>query len=213
MVHGRQILFSGGVPVAVHLAPTREDAPYEIVTGAAFIRRLCTSANNPVATPTAVVRTAIQRAVGGYAPSLPHTNDMEMWLRLAAHGDVGMIHANQALKRQHAANMQLSFAGVRDLQQRRAAFDVFFDRSGDRVPERDLLMALARERLAIDAVSSASHAFDRGDTAALRELLDFAAAMQPEIIRSTAWSRLAWKLRIGTRVWAAVRPIVNAVRG
>jgi hypothetical protein len=34
-----------------------------------------------------------QKHLGGYRPELPHAGDMEMWLRFAAHGGVGRIHA------------------------------------------------------------------------------------------------------------------------
>ena len=39
---------------------------------------------NIVPTPTAIVRTAMQKQVDGYRFELPHSGDMEMWLRLAS---------------------------------------------------------------------------------------------------------------------------------
>ena len=62
---------------------------WQISDGRTFIRR--SGAFNIVPTPTAVVRTALQKRVGGYRHELPHSGDMEMWLRLAAYGSVGVI--------------------------------------------------------------------------------------------------------------------------
>ena len=213
LVHGRQILFSGDAPSGADL-PVAADLRCEVESGSNFIRRVCAQAHNHVATPTAVVRTAVQRRVGGYRRELPHTNDMDMWLRLAAHGDVGIVHADQALKRRHDANMQLAFVdSVRDLEQRLAALDMFFAAHGHEIDGSGPLRALAHERLAIDALWSASHAFDRGDASASGELRAFAARLQPDLMRSAAWSRLTWKRRMGVRAWAAVRPLVDGLRG
>ncbi len=85
-------------------------------------------AHNIVATPTAVIRTDLQKAVGGYRPELPHSGDMEMWLRLASHASVGFIDDYQAVYRRHARNMSIAFLAKQflpDLVQRKAAFDFF----------------------------------------------------------------------------------------
>ena len=39
---------------------------------------------NVVPSPTAIVRTSMQKRAAGCRPELPHAGDMEMWLRLAA---------------------------------------------------------------------------------------------------------------------------------
>ena len=46
-------------------------------------------------------------AIGGYDPALPHSGDLEMWLRAAAVADVGRVNgADQGYYRMHAASMQ-----------------------------------------------------------------------------------------------------------
>ena len=62
-----------------------------VVPGLEFIE--FSGARNVVPTPTAVIRTALQKRLGGYRPELPHAGDMEMWLRLAVHGSVGRFEA------------------------------------------------------------------------------------------------------------------------
>src|SRR5207302_31443 len=93
------------------------DVPCAILRGEAFVEACCTSADNPVATPTAVVRTALQHEIGGYRKSLPYTADLEMWLRFAARACVAWVDAHQAYKRLHASNMQHQY--VRSLAELR----------------------------------------------------------------------------------------------
>jgi glycosyltransferase involved in cell wall biosynthesis len=48
-------------------------------------------ADNLVGTCSAVVRTELQKRLGGYRHELPHTGDMEMWLRFAAHARLALF--------------------------------------------------------------------------------------------------------------------------
>jgi glycosyltransferase involved in cell wall biosynthesis len=52
---------------------------------------------NQVVTCSAVVRTELQKQLGGYREELPHAGDVEMWLRFAAHASVGFIFALQGV--------------------------------------------------------------------------------------------------------------------
>ena len=104
-----------------------DKADQRILTGMEFIE--LSGSRNIVPTPTAVVRTELQKRLGGYLPELPHSGDMELWLRFAAHASVGMSEAYEAVYRRHAGNMSLDYTvktWLPDLQQRKAAFDCFF---------------------------------------------------------------------------------------
>lgn len=94
-----------------------------------LISEICAAGTNLVATPTAIGRTEIQKAVGGYKHSLPHAGDMEMWLRFAAHGAVVRIDAIQAVYRKHSSAMSNAYFAtlLSDYRQRRQAFDSFFE--------------------------------------------------------------------------------------
>src|SRR5215831_13362910 len=97
---------------------------YHIMTGQEFILATCAnSSENPVWTPTAVVRTSAQKQVGGYSKTLPHAGDLEMWLRLAHFGSVAVLESYQAVYRRHGLNMHNSFAGVPNLRQHLLAFE------------------------------------------------------------------------------------------
>lgn len=77
---------------------------YRILSGQDFLKRNFTHIN-PVPSPTAVLRAQVQKKLGGYLPQFPHTSDMEMWMRFAAHGPIGVIRNVQACYRIHAASM------------------------------------------------------------------------------------------------------------
>src|SRR5437762_480071 len=82
-------------------------------------------AANIVSTPTAVVRTRLQHEIGGYRKDLPHTGDLEMWMRCAAHGSVGVLDVDQAFYRVHGNNMhkQDFTSAVTVFEQHKAAFE------------------------------------------------------------------------------------------
>lgn len=168
---------------------------------------------NIVRSPTVVVRTDIQHRVGGYRPELPHSGDLEMWLRLATYGQVGVLAAYQAVYRLHNDNMQCAYYGsgfLPDLEQRRAALDSIFNNTlgNAREHRKKLLMALGRE-----AIQRASAAFAEGDASVGRRLEDFALAVDPDITTSMAWFVLRCKRHLGSILWSGLRTVQTHVRG
>ncbi len=167
-----------------------------------------------ITSPEVVVRTSLQRKVGGYDPELPHAGDIEMWMRLAAHADVGYVQgADQAFYRVHGDNMSTTdFGGqLDDLRQRLVAFDSVLDKCGDLLPGSDLLAVAARTRLARYALRRAYRAYDRGRTAVVPvdELVEFAAECLPDGYTSLAEYRaLLRRRRIGPRVMPYLQPLV-----
>jgi hypothetical protein len=184
-----------------------------ILTGQEFI--LLSGARNIVATATAVVRTEVQKKVGGYVAELPHAGDMEMWLRLAGHGSVGFVQEPQAVYRRHANNMSLSYTAqhwLPDLEQRSAAFDCFFRTCGDMVPNLGRLHGRLLYLLACEAVGHASAAFNDDRPDVCEQLSSFALRVCPRVTKSLHWARLACKRRMGLKMWRALQPVTDAVR-
>lgn len=210
LVHGRQQLFAKD--------PSRDESSggdgVSIISGQAFVEECCAVAHNPVATPTVVVRTSVQHAVGGYRKSLPHTADMELWLRFAAHSAVAKVDALQAFKRMHTSNMQHQYqkSAMGDLKERHETFEAFFGEDGRRMADHQRLHDLALRRLAENAFWAASMAFERGDEAGCQQCLDHARLWCPDLIDGKAWARLRWKRRIGPRLWNLLRYIVDPLR-
>lgn len=208
-VHGRDIKTAHpGEPTDRSPVTPRAD----VIDGREVIRRMCEEGTNAVSTPTAIVRTSLQRRVGGYRTQLPHSGDMEMWLRLAAHAGVGYVHAPQAYYRLHPGNMSRGYAVATDLRARRAAFDTFFAGQGQRLADAQALCASAYRALSEDAFWQASHLFDRGDADACDGLLDLAAEFEPAIRTSPPWRRLRLKRMAGGYAWRLLRPGLRALR-
>jgi len=210
---GQQIHFQNDDEL---LAAGSSPEPYRsrVLTGLEFLEWFSANGSNPVATPTPVVRTALQKAIGGYRKELPHTADMELWMRFAVHSSIGVLDIPQAFKRSHGHNMQRQYVGgVSDLEQRKAAFDLLFRDYGDRVPDSRRLQQLATRALSQEAFWAASRAFDRGDEPACRAFLLFAAATDPSLQSQRQWLRLALKRWLGTRVWGIVSPMIARWRG
>jgi GT2 family glycosyltransferase len=162
-------------------------------------------ARNIVPTPTAVVRTALQKKVGGYRTELPHTGDMEMWLRLAAHGAVGFIQSPQAVYRRHSSNMSLGYSAswLPDLKQRQEALKSLFVSGGMFADQR--LRARLLRLLSVDAVSCASRAFNAGKMDISGDIRSFAIELHPGVKRSWPWVKLSCKRFVGRRAWQVVR--------
>jgi hypothetical protein len=193
-----------------------------VLRGREFI--VLSGVNNLVPTCTAVVRTELQKRLGGYRYQLPHTGDMEMWLRFAAHASVGFIPEYQGVYRQHGVNMSTAYYSVidgrltylrhgrlADLQQRKSALDCFAERCHDVLPASDDLLRRLYRQLANSGVSHASAAFNDGHMNEFRELSNFALAVCPKIASSPAWLKLSTKRWMGARTWRAIAPAAAAV--
>lgn len=114
-----------------------------------LLKQLCVSTVN-ISTCTAIARTRTQKAIGGYRASLPHSCDMEMWLRFAANASVARINAVQGIYRKHSAAMSNAYYAdrMRDFCQTKLAFDSFFDECENNNNDLRGLRMVARRALA-----------------------------------------------------------------
>ncbi|MBL0373810.1 glycosyltransferase [Rhizobium sp. KVB221] len=186
----------------------------QVLPGSEFIR--LSGATNIVPTPTAVVRTALQKQVGGYHIELPHAGDMEMWLRLASHAGVGFISEDQAIYRRHASNMSLDYyteSILPDLQQRKKAFEILFRHGADNLKEDEKLRRFLTEDLGREALRQASVAFNKFDIAAAEAIQRFALEVSPEVRNSLPWIKLVFKQAIGPKCWYALNSICRRSAG
>jgi hypothetical protein len=149
----------------------------------------------------------MQKRVGGYLKSLPHSGDMEMWLRLAAEGSVGFIDVDQAVYRRHEVNMSIAYNGLAELRAREKALRVFFGNGALRLDptrrlEHDLLHGLATE-----ALRHASMALNRGDMVAAADFENYGLSLSPNARLSINRLKLAVKRTLRWRNLS--RPIAN----
>jgi glycosyltransferase involved in cell wall biosynthesis len=141
-------------------------------SGAEFVADLCSTPVNCVGANTVVRRTSVQKAIGHYRASLPYTDDLEMWLRLATRGKVAFIHRPQAIRRYHQSRHSAHYLenGSRDIGERRRAFESFFANEGRGISDSARLLASARRGLAEHAYWSAVAHLARGQTQAAADL-------------------------------------------
>ena len=185
-----------------------------VVSGSQFCEESCAKVANLVFTPTAVVRTSQQKAIGPYRKDLPHTGDMDMWFRCAARGSIGFIDADQAYYRVHGQNMStVQYVGATDLNQQWVVFEELFRTQGHRLGNPELLDAHVRQDLAWRAFWMAGDHFERGERAACDECIALAVRLWPDVRRTGAWLRFVCKSAVGPHAWSRLRPAVDALRG
>lgn len=210
LVYGAALLFDRDPPPKVGDARNGES---QVIDGRRFLRYNFES-GNPAPSPAVVVRTQEQLRLGGYNPALKHTSDMEMWMRFAAHGPIGVIRNIQAFYRLHDANMSDAFMAqaLRDRQEIIDACEtVVLEQLQHDREVRGWLLAL-KARFADEAFWLAGVALETGEASSLQQRLAFAQAHHP-----TPWlSRANWRFRLkqalGPNLTRALRKAAPSAR-
>ena len=207
-VYGHPLHVREGEPLPT---PRTEVRGWSIWPGSWWVERRFRSAVNCITSPEVVVRTSLQKKVGGYDPRLPHTADLEIWMRLAAHGDVGYVQGvDQAFYRIHGQNMTVDRNKVLDLRQRQLAFDVLLETCGDRLIKPAHLHGVVHRKLSEEAIWRASRAYDRGrtDCVPVDELVAFALDCWPSIARSPVHRGLRLRQAVGSGWMPYLQPFI-----
>lgn len=181
LVYGRPVIFTGHeTPTSVKTRTTS----WSVWRGAAWAELQCRRGSSLIYSPEAVVRTSVQRSVGDYSPDLPHSGDLEMWLRFAAVSDIGRINGpDQALKRTHGSNMITVHYGtvLADLSERWKAYQHFFLGSGGSLVHADRMLETAAHRVGLQALEAACDEMLLKDPnrEVVSSLIEFAAVLDP----------------------------------
>jgi glycosyltransferase involved in cell wall biosynthesis len=175
---------------------------YELWQGHQWFERICRLTENCVRQPSVVVRTSVLRKAGDFRPELPHTADMELWLRLALYGDVGYIAApTQAFYRDHPAGLHRThFATLADhLAQVTVAFEAVFRDYANLIPNCRQLEQEVRKTLARRALDGACRNSQggRADSSQVTKLEKLALTTYADARELSEWRRLQSGLRIG----------------
>lgn len=182
MVYGRPLEFADEGVVPRPPLPVRPTS-WTVWRGHEWISLSCWRGRSFILSPEVVMRTEAMRQVGPYDPALPHSGDLEYWLRTAARWDVARVNGPvQAMYRVHAANMHLTaFAGMAaDLRHRARAFRTLSSPATREVlPRPDRLVARAERAIAREALLLAERELDRGgDADAASELFRVAGEVR-----------------------------------
>lgn len=159
-VYGRSVWFEDGTTPPPARTKVRG---WSVWPGHEWLEHRFRQAENSITCPEVVVRTSLQHRVGGYDPQLPKAADMEVFMRLAAYGDVGFLRGvDQAFYRLHRVNMRKSVSALMDLSDRRQVFELVLQRYGERLPDPQRLSEAVNRQLAHEALWSAGRVYDRG---------------------------------------------------
>jgi glycosyltransferase involved in cell wall biosynthesis len=186
---------------------------WSVWPGPWWLERLYRQGENPITSPEVVMRTSLLKRVGGFDARLPHAADMELWLRLAANADVGFIRGvDQAYYFLHEQNMRKNFTALRDLRERRMAFEMVLDRYSESLADANRMRDLALSQIARESLWHAGRAYERGDTpqTSVDELLTFALACWPEVSRLPLYRALHLRKHIGPRPMLSLEPLIRS---
>jgi glycosyltransferase involved in cell wall biosynthesis len=153
-----------------------------------------------IRSPEVVVRTSLQKRVGGYDPRLPHAGDMEMWMRLAANADVGYLRGvHQAYYRLHERNMHASYNLLDSLSQRRLAYESVLGRYGELLPRPSYSSGVIHRKLSKEALWAAvrAHEGDSPSQTAVSDLIAFAFDCWPGASKFPVYHILRLRRNIG----------------
>lgn len=203
-VFGQARIFSHD---GLELASDDNSASATVIEGADFIKFCCESCYNPVPTPSAIVRTAWQQRFGGYRSDLPHSGDLEMWMRFAQRGAVGHIPCIQAGYRWHGSNMGNQYY-TKILSDRLEFEQTCLDTLNpvlDTEPGARLWLASMYARLFTQAQTNASISFDSGDVEAFKAWSAYADRISGHLDDPRPSLRLAVRKVLGPGIWNAIR--------
>ncbi|MDQ0662300.1 hypothetical protein QFZ35_000798 [Arthrobacter ulcerisalmonis] len=173
-----------GEPKATWDADGAHRSSWIIWPGKEWLWWACLRGRNFIFSPEVVMRTTAMRQVGAYNKELPHSADLEYWIRAAARWDIGRINGpSQAYYRVHDSNMHVTTYNTLqlDLEHRLAAFLVLATPEVEhRLPNGAHLLELARRGICREALLLAERNLDSGGPAqASLEFLTVATAAHP----------------------------------
>ncbi|MEW1954758.1 glycosyltransferase [Terrabacter sp. NPDC080008] len=191
--------------------PRTRRAQWSIWDGRVWLERRFRHGRSGINSPEVVVRTSLQKAVGGYDPRLPHLGDTQMWLRMAARADVGYLRGvDQAYYRRHPHNMSAAYTPLMTLQDDVLAFESVLEECGDRLEDPAHLSDLIRRKVAWEALLTAARAYDHGRTedTPVEELMAFAVDCWPRARSLPIYRTLQLRRAIGARAMPYLRPLL-----
>lgn len=211
-VYGKPRHFSGEVPPRARIAQPQ----WTIWPGEQWLTLRYQRGFNCISQPEAMIRTSALREVGQYNESLPHTSDLQMWLRLAMLGPVGRINGvEQGYYRIHPNSMQrtVNAGTLKDFIGRR---DAFIDALSSVRKQGDLsknLELTVRRTLAAQALDNCCRAFDRDQVHAVpvSELIEFAFSTFSTATSLPEWKALECRWRRGVRSRWSPRSLAAAL--
>jgi glycosyltransferase involved in cell wall biosynthesis len=207
LAYGRDIPFRDAPPVIA--TPFPHLCAHTILDYPAFLDRACRLGHTGIQAPSAIVRSTLHKAIGGYLPELPHSGDTEIWLRMAAAAKVAELQADQSFRRLHARSMSLTYSPLARLREQRRAFEIHFAGVRAERPEAAQAAPIVAKTIAESALWSAVRAFDAEHDDDCDAFLAFASETDAAITAHPGWRRLRWKRRAGRAALRWLTPLAR----
>ncbi|MBB2940421.1 glycosyltransferase involved in cell wall biosynthesis [Actinoplanes lutulentus] len=212
LVYGHPLHFHSETPPE----PRTDVESWTIWSGEDWIAERARLGVNCITTPEAIVRRSVYDEVGPWDPRMRYACDMEAWMRAAAVSDVGRIDgADQAFHREHGGSLSVNAGSGRllDLRERRTAFNALFEGPGGKLPRAAELHETALRSLAVEALESACHAYDRGltDNEPIDEYEAFALETYAKTKQLPQWRMLVRRRKVGAKLAPYMPPFAAGV--
>jgi hypothetical protein len=207
-VYGHPLHFRQGEPLPPARTVVRGSSVWP---GQRWIKGRFRDGKSVITCPEVVVRTSVQKQVGGYDPQIYHAGDTEMWLRFATRADVGYLRGvDQAYYRMHGENMSVSRPLLVDLRARKLAYESVLDHCAGRLQDPAKLSDAVHRVLSWEALWAAARAYDRGRTGQtpVDELVAFAFECWPGTGRMPLYRALRLRQRIGPQAMPYLQPLI-----
>jgi GT2 family glycosyltransferase len=136
-----------GQTLGGHWNPTVLPSIDTVFSGKEFLRLLL-SEGNLVPCQAVAVRSSCYQELGAFDPRLRYTPDLEMWLRIALHYNVGYIAEPLVRVRRHSGQESNHFLGMAsEVQEVWRAFEILFSEQLSYIPEPEKMYDLALSHL------------------------------------------------------------------
>jgi glycosyltransferase involved in cell wall biosynthesis len=215
LVYGRPLMFSDDRPrPPAVIGPVR----WTIWPGREWFEIRCRLIENCIRSPEVVLRSSLLKRIGLFRFELPHSGDLELWLRFALSADIAYVAgADQAYYRDHSAGMHHAlFSGaIDDHRQISAAFEIIFRDHGEQIPDRPRIQRRVRRALNRRALKLACRVYDREpfdstEATALEAMagnLGFAGGLENDWRTWWVIRRLRMRKLLGASRWRMLLPV------
>lgn len=204
LVYGHPVHFSG---TRLPRARTRP-VGWTIWSGPRWLELRCESPRNVITSPEVVMRASTVHRAGPQL-ALRHTPDMEMWLRMAAFGEIAFIRgADQAWHREHEFSMSATEVNdALDISERIEMFEALLAGPVGQLANASRLDASWRKGLAEEALLRACREYDRGRGASEEKdhYVRVATSLCDDIETLRGWRPLLHRERRGIQRSARLR--------
>jgi glycosyltransferase involved in cell wall biosynthesis len=209
-VYGHALLFRADQPRPKPRMASVQ-CPWQVRNGLEWLEDRYRRGGTGIYSPEIMVRTQLQKQLGGYFAELPHAGDTEMWLRFAIYADVGILDADQAFYRIHNESMsrQHFSTALANLSQQYAAFDRIRLSHGHRLANGDHLHKIATDVISRVALDYAYDSFLEYDKIHCRQLVEFAHTINPDVRSWRFYKHMKWQLLLGPHLWFLLRRIAR----